>query len=218
MNKSVRAMDKGKRLKAQFFESPAKFRAWLERNHRDASELLVGFYKRDSGRPSITWPESVDEALCFGWIDGIRRRLDDVSYTIRFTPRKARSNWSAVNIARVTELARLGLMAAAGLAAFEKRSDDRSAIYAYEQRHKASLSPAQQRAFRDNAAAWRFFQEQPPWYRRTATYWVISAKKEETRAARLARLIADSGAQRRIGPLTASTQPARTGTRSRRRA
>ncbi len=222
MNKSVRGpskgRDKGKRLKPQFFESPARFRAWLERNHRDATELLVGFYKRDSGRPSITWPESVDEALCFGWIDGIRRRLDEVSYTIRFTPRKPRSNWSAVNIKRATELARLGLMADAGLAAFEKRSDDRSAIYSYEQRHTATLSPEQQRALQENPAAWRFFQGQPPWYRRTATYWVISAKKEETRDARLARLIADSAAQRRIGPLTESTPPAKTGTRGRRRA
>jgi uncharacterized protein YdeI (YjbR/CyaY-like superfamily) len=214
----VSAKDKGKRLKPQFFESPAAFRAWLERNHHDAGELLVGFYKKESGRPSITWPESVDQALCFGWIDGIRRRVDDVSYTIRFTPRKPRSNWSAVNIARATELARLGLMAAAGLDAFEKRSDERSAIYSYEQRHTASLSPEQQRAFQENPGAWRFFQDQPPWYRRTATYWVISAKKEETRATRLARLIADSAAQRRIGPLTASTQPAKTGTRGRRRA
>src|SRR5215211_7031895 len=121
-----------------FFTEPSEFRAWLEKHHKRERELLVGFYKKDSGRPSITWPESVDEALCFGWIDGIRRRIDDVSYSIRFTPRKPRSNWSAVNVARVAELTQAGRVHAAGLAAFEQRSPDRTGIYAYEQRKSAA--------------------------------------------------------------------------------
>jgi uncharacterized protein YdeI (YjbR/CyaY-like superfamily) len=185
-----------------FFAEPADFRAWLEENHERKSELLVGFYKKASGRPSITWPEAVDEALCFGWIDGIRRSLGDESYTIRFTPRKARSTWSAVNIARAKELVADGRMRPAGLAAFEARSDDRSAIYAYEQRHDAKLSPEQEREFRANQRAWEFFQAQPPWYRKNALWWVVSAKREETRARRLRTLIDDSANGRRLRRLT----------------
>jgi len=124
-------------MKPAFFESPAAFREWLEKNHDKASELLVGFYKRDSGRPSITWPESVDQALCFGWIDGVRRRIDDVSYSIRFTPRKRGSNWSAINIGRATELTKLGLIRPAGSQPFKQRRDDRSRIYAYENAPRA---------------------------------------------------------------------------------
>ena len=184
-----------------FFAKPAAFRKWLERNHGAAHELWVGFYKKETGRPSITWPESVDEALCVGWIDGIRKRIDDESYTIRFTPRKARSIWSAVNIARVAELTREGRMLPAGLAAFERRSADKSAIYAYEQRKNAAFDEAAERQFRANAKAWEFFQAQPPGYRKTATYKVISAKREETRQKRLAALIADSAAGRRIREL-----------------
>jgi uncharacterized protein YdeI (YjbR/CyaY-like superfamily) len=185
----------------RFFAAPAEFRKWLEANHAGAQELWVGFYKKESGRPSITWPESVDEALCVGWIDGVRKRLDDDSYVIRFTPRKAQSTWSAVNIARVAELTREGRMRPAGLAAFQRRSEEKSAIYAYEQRETAEFDEAAERQFRANAKAWEFFQSQPPWYRRTATYKVISAKKGETRQKRLAALIADSAAGRRLREL-----------------
>jgi uncharacterized protein YdeI (YjbR/CyaY-like superfamily) len=177
-----------------FFPTPADFRAWLAKNHATASELWVGFYKKASGRPSITWPESVDEALCVGWIDGIRKTIDAESYKIRFTPRKRTSTWSAVNIARVAELAQQGRMKPAGLAAFEQRSEAKSGIYAYEQRKNAALDPAAEKQFRANAKAWKFFQAQPAGYRKTAAWWVISAKREETRAERLATLIADSAA------------------------
>ena len=189
-------------MEPTFFATPEDFRAWLEAHHDTAPELLVGFHKKGSGRPSITWPESVDEALCFGWIDGVRRRIDDASYSIRFTPRKARSTWSAVNVRRVGELTDQGLMHPAGLAAFERRSDDKTAIYAYEQRKAAELDPEQERLFRANEQAWAWFQAQPASYRRTATYWVISAKREETRQRRLERLISDSAAARPIPSLT----------------
>jgi uncharacterized protein YdeI (YjbR/CyaY-like superfamily) len=188
-------------MKPHFFESPADFRKWLAKNHASASELLVGFYKKDSGKPSITWPESVDQALCFGWIDGVRRRIDDVSYSIRFTPRKKTSTWSAVNIARVAELTKLGLMQPAGLRAFEHRREDKSAIYAYENAVR-TLDAADEKKFRANKKAWEFFNAQPPGYRRLCIYWVTSAKKEETRARRLATLIDDSAAGRRLGALT----------------
>jgi uncharacterized protein YdeI (YjbR/CyaY-like superfamily) len=185
-----------------FFETPAEFRAWLEEHHTDETELLVGFHKKGTGRPSMTWAESVGQALCFGWIDGVRRGLDEHSYTIRFTPRKARSTWSAVNIKRAKELVEEGLMRPAGLAAFERRSDDRSRIYAYEQRKQAKLDPAAEKEFRADRKAWAFFSEQAPWYRRNATHWVISAKKEETRRRRLGQLIGDSAAGRRLEHLT----------------
>ena len=185
-----------------FFETPADFRAWLEEHHADRSELLVGFHKKGTGRPTLTWPESVDQALCFGWIDGVRRSLDEHSYTIRFTPRKARSTWSAINIRRAGELIEEGLMNPAGLAAFERRNGDRSRIYAYEQRKQAKLDAAAEKEFRANRRAWAFFSEQAPWYRRNATYWVISAKKEETRRKRLKTLIEDSAAGRTLRHLT----------------
>jgi uncharacterized protein YdeI (YjbR/CyaY-like superfamily) len=185
-----------------FFATPDEFRAWLEANHDTARELLVGFRKVGTGQPSITWPQSVDEALCFGWIDGVRRRIDDASYSIRFTPRKKRSIWSAVNIARVKELTGLGRMRPAGLAAFEARADERSAIYSHEQRENAALSEADEREFRANEEAWAFFQKQPPSYRKAAAWWVVSAKKEETRRRRLLTLIADSAEGRTIKELT----------------
>ena len=185
-----------------FFAEPADFRAWLEENHERASELWVGFHKKATGRSSITWPQAVDEALCFGWIDGIRRSLGDESYMIRLTPRKARSTWSAVNIARAKELVAEGRMRPAGLAAFEARSDDRSAIYAYEQRHDAKLAPEQEREFRANPRAWEFFQGQPTSYRKTALWWVVSAKREETRARRLRTLVEDSANGRRLRHLS----------------
>jgi uncharacterized protein YdeI (YjbR/CyaY-like superfamily) len=191
-----------KEVRPKFFLSPAEWRAWLEKHHSDTQELWVGFYKRDSGRPSITWPESVDGALCFGWIDGIRKSIDEVSYKIRFTPRKPRSVWSAINIRRVAELSKLGLMHSCGLKAFEKRDGDRSAIYAYEQRTSAKLPAPFEKRFRGQQEAWKFFQSQPPWYRRTSTYWVISAKKEETRLKRLSILIDCSAQMRNIPSLS----------------
>jgi uncharacterized protein YdeI (YjbR/CyaY-like superfamily) len=183
-----------------FFATPAQFRAWLEEHHATETELLVGFYKKGSGKPSITWPESVDEALCYGWIDGVRRSLGDDAYTIRFTPRKKRSVWSNVNIRRAGELIEAGRMRPAGLAAFEARTGERSGVYSFEQKdqERVVFTEAQARQFQADPKAWEFFQAQPPWYRRTATWWVISAKKEETRAKRLATLIADSAAGRPI--------------------
>jgi uncharacterized protein YdeI (YjbR/CyaY-like superfamily) len=186
-----------------FFATPADFRAWLEANHESSAELLVGYYKKGSGKPSITWPESVDQALCFGWIDGVRRSLGDDAYTIRFTPRRPRSVWSAVNVKRAAELIELGQMTPAGMAAFEARTERRSGIYSYEQaRDAAALDAGQEREFRANPAAWEWFQAQAPSYRRGAIWWVVSAKREETRRRRLAALIEDSAAGRTIGPLT----------------
>jgi uncharacterized protein YdeI (YjbR/CyaY-like superfamily) len=178
-------------MKPKFFPSPADWHAWLEDHHEKHEELWVGFHKVGSGKLSITWPQAVDGALCFGWIDGVRKSLDETSYVIRFTPRRSRSIWSAVNIKRMAELAALGLTRPAGTRAFERRTGDRSEIYAYEQRKGAKLSGAHERQFRARKRAWKFFQAQPPWYRRTASWWVISAKKEETRLKRLAQLIDD---------------------------
>ena len=181
----------------RFFATPAKFRDWLQKNHASASELWVGFYRKDSGKPSITWPESVDEALCFGWIDGIRKTIDKSSYKIRFTPRKPKSNWSKVNIARVAELQRLGRMQPPGLAAFARRDETKSG-YSYEQRKHAALDPAMEKEFRQHTSAWKFFAAQPPGYRKLAAWYVISAKQDATRAKRLDRLIKDSEAGRRL--------------------
>ena len=184
-------------VRPTFFKTAASFREWLEQNHAIASELLVGFYKKGSGKPSITWPESVDQALCFGWIDGIRRRIDDVSYSIRFTPRRRGSIWSAVNIRRAKELAKREMMHPAGLCEFEKRSEEKSRIYSYE-RERAALTPAYEKRFRANKKAWKFFSEQPAGYRRLTAHWVTSAKKEETRARRLTTLIEASAESRRL--------------------
>ncbi len=189
-----------------YFATSVAFRAWLEANHDSANELWVGFYKKGSGIPSITYPEAVDQALCFGWIDGIRRSYDAISYMNRFTPRRARSTWSAVNIKRVGELEAQGLMHPAGLKAFAVRTDDNSAIYAYEQRHNAQLDAAFEAQLQANAAAWAFFQTQPPSYRRAAIHWVMSAKQEATRHKRLAQLIEDSANGRTVPPLTRRTR------------
>src|SRR5437588_6417115 len=143
-------------MQPHFFKTPADFRKWLAKSHDSATELLVGVYKKDSGKPSITWPDSVDEALCFGWIDGVRRRIDDVSYSIRFTPRKKTSNWSAINIARVAELTKLGRMQPAGREAFERRREEKSAIYAYENEVR-TLNAEHEKKFRANNKAWEFF-------------------------------------------------------------
>jgi uncharacterized protein YdeI (YjbR/CyaY-like superfamily) len=175
-------------MKPTFFRSPSDLRKWLGAHHATAKELLVGFYKKGSGKPSITWPESVDEALCVGWIDGIRRRVDDVSYTIRFTPRRSGSIWSAINIKRVEALTEEGRMGPAGLKAFEGRQENRSGIYSYEQRSDTLVEPYAA-ALKRNKAAWKFFQAQPPSYRKATNWWVVSAKKEETRLRRLATLI-----------------------------
>lgn len=184
----------------KFFQRPADLRRWLEKHHDSESEQWVGFYKKGSGRTSITWPESVDESLCFGWIDGLRKSIDDESYKIRFTPRKAKSIWSAVNIKRAGELIELGLMHPAGLAAFEKREESRSRKYAYEQ-NSVGLGAAYLAKFKQNKKAWAFFQTQPPHYQRTAIHWVTSAKQEATRERRLATLIEDSAASLRIAQL-----------------
>ena len=181
-------------MKPIYFASPEAFRAWLEAHHQRAPEVLVGYHKRATGKPSMTWPQSVDEALCFGWIDGIRRRIDDESYSIRFTPRRARSIWSAVNIARAGALIAEGRMTPAGLAAFEARDEERSAIYSYEQRHKAELSPGQEARLRADPAVWEWFQARPPSWRQGAIYWITSAKKPETRERRLATLIEKAAA------------------------
>lgn len=171
-----------------YFASPRQFRAWLQRHHESAQELLVGFHKTGTGKPSITWPESVDEALCFGWIDGVRKRLDDEAYTIRFTPRRPGSTWSAVNIARVQALIQKGLMAPAGLAAFDSRQENRSGVYSYEQRPAELIEPYAA-MLAQNRPASAFFARQSPSYRRAAIWWVISAKKEETRLKRAQSLI-----------------------------
>jgi len=199
------------RLKPTFFPTPAKWRAWLAKHHAKEQELLVGFYKRDSGKPSITWPESVDQALCFGWIDGIRRSLGAESYTIRFTPRRRGSIWSNVNTKRATELVALGLMMPAGLAAFEKRRAYKSGIYSYEER-PVDIPEPYAGHFRKNKAAWRFHQAQPPGYRKVTAWWIVSAKKEETRQKRLETLIAHSAK----GELLPGTQVGKTKSATRR--
>jgi uncharacterized protein YdeI (YjbR/CyaY-like superfamily) len=184
-----------------FFESPAALRAWLEAHYDRASELWIGFYKKGSGMAEITYAEALDEALCFGWIDGIRKGLDAASYTNRFTPRQRNSIWSAVNIRRVHELTAQGRMHSAGLRAFAARDEQRARQYSYE-RDSAELDADAETTFRANEPAWAFWQAQPPGYRRTATWWVISAKQPETRQRRLATLIEHSALGERLPQLT----------------
>jgi uncharacterized protein YdeI (YjbR/CyaY-like superfamily) len=181
-----------------FFKSPAAFRAWLTKKHDTETEVMVGFYRKDSGRKGITYHEALDEALCFGWIDGVRRTVDDQRYTNRFSPRKPRSNWSAVNIKRVHELIAAGRMAPPGLKAFESRDADRAAAYSYE-RKTAAFDRASRAAFQKNKKAWAFFEAQPPSYRRLAAWYVISAKLPATRARRLDSIISASAAGKRLG-------------------
>jgi len=183
--------------KPTFFKTPADFRKWLAKHHKTTGELWVAFYKKDSGKASITWPESVDEALCVGWIDGVRKRIDDVSYKIRFSPRRPRSVWSSVNIKRMPELVKEGRMLAAGEEAFARRLENRSGAYAYEQR-PAELPDPYGKQLKQNKAAWKFFESQPPYYRKLATWWVVSAKQEETRLKRLKKLIEVSAEGRRV--------------------
>jgi len=188
--------------KPTFFPTPADFRAWLETHHDKFQELFVGFHKKSSGNPSITWPESVDGALCFGWIDGVRKSLNETSYTIRFTPRRPTSTWSAVNVKRAQQLKKMGLMHPAGLKAFASRSAKKSAIYSYEQRKSAQFTREQEKQFRANEAAWEFFRSQAPWYQRVTTYWLISAKREDTKLKRLSSLIEHSQNRRTLPQLT----------------
>ena len=189
------------------FKSPAEFRAWLQKNHLLAKDCWVGFHKRGSGNPSMTWPESVDVALCFGWIDGLRKSIDATSYTIRFTPRKSGSIWSLVNIRRMQELTALGLVQSAGAAAFARRSEARSSVYAYENRSSAEFTAAQLQKFKANREAWKFFQAQAPWYRNTATWWIISAKKGETSEKRLDTLIRHSADSETLPQLSRKPKP-----------
>jgi uncharacterized protein YdeI (YjbR/CyaY-like superfamily) len=186
-----------------FFKNQSAFRKWLKSNHGKSKEITVGYYKVDSGKPSITYKESVDEALCFGWIDGIRRSLGAESYTIRFTPRNPKSIWSAVNIKRVNELKETGQMQPAGLKVFEERDVKKSKLYSFEQKN-VKLSADYEKQFRKNKKAWEFFESQPPSYRTPAMWWIMSAKQEETQKRRLEILIADSGNGLRIAPLRRS--------------
>jgi len=188
-------------MRPTFFRSPTEFRAWLEENHATVTVLLVGFYRTDSGKGGITYPEALDEALCFGWIDGIRRRFDESSYTIRFTPRKPGSIWSAVNTKRVGELMKAGRMHPAGRKEFDQRDRKKSELYSYE-RESCKLEGEYAKKFRANKKAWQFYQAQAPWYRRTSAWWVVSAKREETRTRRLAKLIEDSAKGKRLDMLT----------------
>ena len=188
--------------KPTFFPTPADFRAWLKAHHDKFSELLVGFHKKNSGKPSITWPESVEAALCFGWIDGVRKSLNETSYTIRFTPRKPTSTWSSININLARKLTQEGLMHPVGLKAFASRSEKKSSIYAYEQRKHPRFTYQQEKQFRADKTAWKFFRSQAPWYQRACTWWVISAKREETALKRLSLLIEHSHNQRTLPQLT----------------
>ncbi len=181
-----------------FFTTAERFRRWLHKNHATATELQVGFYRKESGRKSITYPEALDEALSFGWIDGIRNRLDEQSYTIRFTPRRAGSYWSKVNIKRAKELIEAGRMHDAGLREFTRADTTRASRYSFE-RDSAKLDPALEKVFKANTKAWAFFVAQPPGYRRIAAWYVVSAKKDETRARRLGTLIEVSARGQRLG-------------------
>lgn len=182
----------------QFFRSAAEFRQWLETYGASATELLVGYHKVATGKPSLTWAESVDEALCFGWIDSVRRRLSDAAYCIRFTPRRRGSVWSAINVARVAELTAQGRMRPAGSEAFARRTEGRTGVYSYEQQRSAVLAPAEVRRFKRRPGAWRYFEGTPPGYRRVLLNWIGSAKRPETRARRLEQLIEASGNGQRL--------------------
>jgi uncharacterized protein YdeI (YjbR/CyaY-like superfamily) len=181
-----------------FFAKPDNFRVWLERHHETKREQWVGFHRKASRRPSITWPEAVDEALCFGWIDGLRKTIDAESYKIRFTPRRPTSNWSAINLRRMKELVREGRVRPAGIKAFQKRVPERSGIYSYENRKSATLSAAARKQFLADTVAWKFFQQQPASYRQTTIWWVASAKRPQTQQDRLRKLIAFSKTGRRL--------------------
>jgi uncharacterized protein YdeI (YjbR/CyaY-like superfamily) len=192
-------------MKIKYFKSAAAFRRWLEANHALVRELWVGFFKKDSGKGGLTYAEAVDEALCFGWIDGLKKRVDDLSYTHRFTPRKPKSNWSRINIQHVERLKKAGLMTSAGLKAYAARVPARSGVYSFENAPR-KLVAADEKQFKADQGAWQFFQHQPPGYQRLAIWWVVSAKKPDTRARRLAQLIAESGHGCRLAQMTGSKQ------------
>ena len=180
-----------------FFSTQEKFRAWLEKNHQKETELLVGFYKVNSKKPSMSWSESVDQALCFGWIDGVRKSIDDESYTIRFTPRKKNSIWSAINIKKVEELTKAGLMTLEGQKAFEFRSEERSRIYSHE-KEAYVLDPNLEKQFKVNKIAWEYFDKQAPSYKKVMIHWIMSAKQEKTRISRLEKTIQISTERKRM--------------------
>lgn len=184
-------------MNVTFFETQAAFREWLEQHHNTHKELIVGFYKVGSGKPSMTWPESVDQALCFGWIDGLRKSIDQERYCIRFTPRKPNSIWSAVNIKKIDELTKAGLMKPEGLKAFSHKKEERSTIYSHENAPVA-LAPAYQALFEEHRIAWEFFEKQAPSYRKMVVHWIMSAKQEKTRLSRLANTIAASSQLKRL--------------------
>jgi uncharacterized protein YdeI (YjbR/CyaY-like superfamily) len=184
-------------MTASFFAKQSDFRKWLEKNHKKETELLVCFYKVDSGKPSMTWSQSVDQALCFGWIDGIRRSIDKDSYSIRFTPRKATSIWSAINIKKVEDLTKQGLMQPAGLASFKLRKEHNSKIYSYE-KEAQKLPPDFEKKFKGNKKAWEFFTTQAPSYQKAIIHWILAANKELTQLTRINKLIAESEAQKRL--------------------
>lgn len=187
-------------MKPKFFSTQKDLRMWFEKNYDKESELFVGFYKVSSGKPSVNWSQSVDEAICFGWIDGIRKSINEESYMIRFTPRKPNSNWSAINIKKVEQLTKLGLMKTAGIAAFEKRKEKNSEIYSYEKRDE-KFSTDFLKQLKSNKKAWAFFSSQPPYYQRVTQHWVMSAKQEATRIKRLHILIRDCAAGEKIRPM-----------------
>jgi uncharacterized protein YdeI (YjbR/CyaY-like superfamily) len=190
-----------------FFSTPAELRHWFDTNHETAADLWLGSYKKATGKPSVTWSEAVDEALCVGWIDSVRYSLDGERSAQRFTPRRKGSNWSAVNIAKVQQLTAQGRMRPAGLVAFEQRTENRSGVYSYEERHLATLEPDEEAEFRAVPRAWAWFESQAPSFRTTAVWWVTSAKRPETRARRLAMLIEDSAAGSRPRPLAPPGNP-----------
>jgi uncharacterized protein YdeI (YjbR/CyaY-like superfamily) len=184
-----------------FFETRDALYSWLEEHHTTLPEAWIGMYKKASGQPSVAWPDVVDVVLCFGWIDGKGKSIDEKTHKVRITPRRKGSIWSAVNVKRVQELTEMGLMQPPGLAAFEARKEARTGIYSHEQDGPIELDAAAQTRFQANAQAWEWFQAQPPSYRKAAIWWVISAKKEETRQRRLETLIADSAAEKRVAQL-----------------
>jgi uncharacterized protein YdeI (YjbR/CyaY-like superfamily) len=191
--------------KLRFFRTPSEFRRWLEKNHNSTQELWIGFYRKDSGKGGMTYHEALDEALCFGWIDGIRKKVDEHSFTNRFTPRKKNSIWSNVNVAHIERLTREGRMMAPGIAAFNAKDEKRAGVYSFE-REKAELEPKMKKRFRQNPKAWRYFEAQPPYYRRMAAWWIISAKRDETREKRLAELIRLSSKEMRLAPFATTGQ------------
>lgn len=185
-------------MEPHFFATPSAFREWLDKHSEKETELLVGFYKINSGKPSVTWPESVDQALCYGWIDGVRKSLAEDSYTIRFTPRKPTSIWSAINIDKMESLLKQGLVKPAGIAAYEKRTEDKSRIYSHERKEDAVLPAGMEKEFKANKSAWEFFTKQAPSYQKTMLHLIVSAKQAKTRRSRFEKLLNASAEGKRV--------------------